>query len=115
MALVCSVSLADSTDLYPKDSTTNPSERLEAKKEQRFERSDLKGPRAKNHPTHAYKSSKAVVAAPTAATDERMGPAAKNYRPWQDDTKAQHVVVSGKEKKDLKGPRAKNHKPWNNP
>ena len=41
-----------------------------------------------------------------------MGPAAKNYKPWQDDTQKQHTIVTKKKKKDLKGPRAKNRKPW---
>jgi hypothetical protein len=42
-----------------------------------------------------------------------MGPAAKNYRPWQDDDSRYHPVVT-KEKENLKGPRAKNRKPWGN-
>ena len=92
----------------------DPLAKTEVKKEQRFERGDLKGPRAKNHPTHQYRTSKVVVAAPSEASEKPTGPAAKNYRPWQDDTRAQHVVVTKKKRKNLKGPRAKNHKPWNN-
>lgn len=109
-----SASLAQGTSHHSPASPTSPPTKTEVKQEQRFEQGDLKGPRAKNHPTHAYRSSPVKVVAPTETAEKRMGPAAKNYRPWQDDTKTQHVVVTKKEKKNLKGPRAKNRKPWDN-
>lgn len=111
---IYSASLAQGTSYHPQTSGSVPPEKTEAKKEQRFERGDLKGPRAKNQPTHAYRSSAVRVVAPTEASEKRMGPAAKNYRPWQDDTKTQHVVVTKKKREILKGPRAKNRKPWDN-
>ncbi len=109
-----SASLAQGTSYHPPASPTPLPNKPEVKQEQRFEQGDLKGPRAKNHPTHAYRSSPVKVTSPTETVGKRMGPAAKNYRPWQDTTKTQHVVVTKKEKKNLKGPRAKNRKPWDN-
>lgn len=106
-----SASLAQGTSYHPQTSSSAPPEKTEVKKVQRFERGDLKGPRAKNHPTHAYRSSPVKVVAPTEASERRMGPAAKNYRPWQDDTQTEHMVVTKKKRENLKGPRAKNRKP----
>ena len=90
----------------------NPPAKTEVKKEQRFERGDLTGPRAKNHPTHRYKPSKLVVEKSATASERRMGPAAKNYKPWQDTVRQQPLTITKKKKKNLKGPRAKNYKPW---
>ncbi len=106
-----SATLAQGTSYHPRTADSTLPQKTEVKKVQRFERGDLKGPRAKNHPTHAYWSSPVKVVAPTEASDKRMGPAAKNYRPWQDDTPTEHVVVTQKERENLKGPRAKNRKP----
>ena len=109
---IYSISLAQSNRYANKtQQIPDPLANTEVKKEQRVERGDLKGPRAKNHPTHQYRASKVVVA-PAEASEKRMGPAAKNYRPWQDDTRTKQVVVTKKKRKNLKGPRAKNHKPW---
>ncbi len=43
------------------------------------------------------------------------GPAAKNYKPWQNKSKddSRTPAVSFPTKETLKGPEAKNHKPWN--
>ena len=110
-----SVSLAQGTSYGNQAKPmADPPAKTAVKKEQRFERGDLKGPRAKNHPDYRYKSSKVAVTAPATVSEKRVGPAAKNYKPWQDDTRTQHVIVTKKEKKDLKGPRAKNRKPWDN-
>ena len=109
-----SASFAQGTSYHsPTIGSTLP-DKTEVKKVQRFKQGDLKGPRAKNYPTHAYRSSPVKVVAPAEPSEKRIGPAAKNYRPWQDDTETQHVIVTKREKKNLKGPRAKNRKPWDN-
>ncbi len=107
-----SASLAQGTSYSLSTADKSLPDRSEVKKEQRFERGDLKGPRAKNHPPNAYRFSPVKIATPTEASEKRRGPAAKNYRPWQDTTRTPHVAVTKKEKKNLKGPRAKNRKPW---
>ncbi|ANW96555.1 hypothetical protein AXE80_09815 [Wenyingzhuangia fucanilytica] len=40
-----------------------------------------------------------------------MGPEAKNYKPWQNETKAT-VVVKENNKRNLRSPEFKNYKPW---
>lgn len=114
LTFIYSASLAQGTSNRQQTPTTRLSDQTVVKKEQRFQLGDLKGARAKNHPTHAYKSSKAVVAAPAEVSEKRRGPAAKNYKPWRDDTETQHLTVTKKKRKNLKGPRAKNRKPWDN-
>ncbi len=42
--------------------------------------------------------------------NQLQGPAAKNYKSWQDSKSETTIVVT--EKKQLQGPEAKNHKPW---
>lgn len=111
--LTYGTSWAQGTVYHLSPSEAIPPDQTEVKKEQRAEVGSLKGPRAKNYPTHRYQASKAVVATP-ATSEKRMGPAAKNYRPGQDNHQAQHVVVTQKKRKNLKGPRAKNRKPWDN-
>lgn len=114
MIFFYSASLAQGTAYRQEAPTILPPDKTEVNKEQRFERGDLKGPRAKNHPTHRYRPSKVAVEAPAQGSEKRMGPSAKNYKPWQDETRTQHVIVTKKKKKNLKGPRAKNRKPWSN-
>lgn len=114
LAFIYSASLAQGTSYRQHAPTTHVPDKTEVKKEQRVELGDLKGPRAKNYPTHKYQSSEVVVTAPAESTEKRMGPAAKNYRPWRDDTEAQRVTITKKERKNLKGPRFKNRKPWDN-
>jgi|GEM_PF-854265 len=42
-----------------------------------------------------------------------QGPAAKNYKPWKEKTKAiTPAIVITDHSKRLQGPAAKNHKPW---
>ena len=114
LALVYNASMAKGTSHHQQDSTVSPSDKTEVKEPQRIKHGDLKGPRAKNYPTHAYQGSSVVVAVPVEGAEKRMGPAAKNYRPWQDDTEVQRATITKKERKNLKGPRYKNRKPWNN-
>ena len=114
MIFLYSASFAQGTRYHQPDSTVPPPNKTEAKRAQRVELGDLKGPRAKNYPTHAYQSSEVVVTAPTKGSEKRVGPAAKNYRPWQDDTQRPRATITKKKKENLKGPRAKNRKPWNN-
>ena len=87
--------------------------RFEVKQEQNYQRGDLKGPRAKNHPDWKYKSSLTVVKHATSPKN-RIGPAAKNYHPGRNNQPAQYQMVTKKDKENLKGPRAKNRKPWRN-
>lgn len=114
LVFVYGVSFAQGTNQKPSASTIKQIGTKEIRQEQRVKLGDLKGPRAKNYPIHAYQPSKVVVAAPTESVKRRMGPAAKNYRPWQDDTETQRVTVTKKERRNLKGPRYKNRKPWDN-
>jgi hypothetical protein len=114
MIFLYSASLAQGTRYHQPDSTFPPPNKTESKQAQRVELGDLKGPRAKNYPTHAYESSEVVVTVPTEKSDKRMGPAAKNYRPGQDDTQRPQTTIAKKKRENLKGPRAKNRKPWDN-
>ena len=114
MALVYSVSSAQGTRYEPSPTATNPPDETEVQQEQSVKLGDLKGPRAKNYPTHAYQGSSVVVAVPAEGAEKRMGPAAKNYRPWRDDTEVQRATITKKKRKNLKGPRYKNRKPWDN-
>lgn len=110
--IACSTSVAQEVSYnFQTKGTMNPPVESEMKSKHRFERSELKGPRAKNHPSWKYNSS-VVTVTPTTPTAKRVGPSVKNYRPWQNDTPTLHLVVAKKERKNLKGPRAKNHKPW---
>ena len=92
-------------------SAPSPPDKANRTETHRFEWGDLKGPRAKNHPTHAYRSSKVVATHPGSSTQKRMGPSAKNYKPWDRDTSHRSVLITSGKKKNLKGPRAKNRKP----
>ena len=114
MLFIYSASLSQGISYRQPTLTTPPPDQAEAKQEQRVRLGDLKGPRAKNYPTHAYQSSKVVVAVPMEGAEKHLGPAAKNYRPWQDDTKTQHGTITKKKRENLKGPRFKNRKPWDN-
>ncbi|MGB3851436.1 MAG: hypothetical protein WA958_15820 [Tunicatimonas sp.] len=108
IALLYTASLAQDSLHQPPWSSVNLPDKTEVKQQQRRKLGDLKGPRAKNYPAHRYHASPVKVKAPR--SEKRMGPAAKNYRPWHTDNSRHHLVVT-KEKEDLKGPRAKNRKP----
>ena len=112
MALVYSASFAQGTRHEQLPTATDPLNEIEQQRERSVKLSDLKGPRAKNYPTHAYQGSEVAVAVPAEGAIKRMGPEAKNYRPWRDDTKVRRVVTK-KKQEDLKGPRYKNRQPWN--
>ena len=112
-------SMAQGTSYKKPKDVDNPPKQTEAKKEQRFSKGELKGPRAKNYPTHRLSASPVVATTPPISNERRMGsarmgPAAKNYKPWQDDRAVSHKLVTQKKRKNLKGPRAKNQKPWDN-
>ena len=111
MALAYSASSAQGTHHEPSPTATNPPDETEVQQEQSAKLGDLKGPRAKNYPTHAYQGSGVVVTVPTEGSEKRMGPAAKNYQPWRDNTEVQRVAITKKKRKNLKGPRYKNRKP----
>ena len=102
------LSLQDNTSVDP------PAD-AKLKREQRLEYGALKGPRAKNYPTWKYQSTPvAVKPAMTPTSTRKLGPAAKNSRPWQNNEPAQRILIKKKEGKRLMGPRAKNRKLWNN-
>lgn len=48
-----------------------------------------------------------------ALNKQMKGPAAKNYKPWENSEKSAKTILVT-QYKQLKGPKAKNHKPWNN-
>ena len=109
---IYSASMAQGTSYSQNKYADNPPDQAEAKKEQRFSKGELKGPRAKNYPTHRLVASPVVATLPQKKLSERrMGPAAKNYKPWQDDTRTPRTLVTKKQRKYLKGPWAKNRKP----
>ena len=114
LVFVYGVSFAQGNNHEPSASATSQIDTEKVQQEQPVKLGDLKGPRAKNYPTHAYQASRVVVAVPAEGSEKRMGPAAKNYRPWQDDTETQRVTITKKERRNLKGPRFKNRKPWDN-
>ena len=115
MLFTYSASLAQNTNYEPAIIANDDLPiHIEIKKVERVKLGDLKGPRAKNYPTHKYTSSQVMVEVPTKVAERLKGPEAKNYKPWKDDTRAQQVVMKKAERKNLKGPRAKNRKPWKN-
>lgn len=112
MALVYGTSSAQGTRHEQSPTAMNPPNEVEVRQEKIVKLGDLKGPRAKNYPTHAYHGSEVNVTVPAKGVPKRMGPEAKNYRPWRDDAKVQRATITQKKRKNLKGPRYKNRKPW---
>ena len=109
---ICGASFASRDSCHASNLVKDdPPIRTEVMNEQKVKLSDLKGPRAKNHPAYKYGASQVVVKAPHTSAERQVGPDAKNDKPWKNDTRTQHIVVTQKERKNLKGPRAKNQKP----
>ncbi|MEP0369069.1 MAG: hypothetical protein ABJN36_06165 [Cyclobacteriaceae bacterium] len=75
-------------------------------------RTDLKGPAAKNYKPWQNKEKSDVVYVVSTA-EKKQGPAAKNAKVWDRKESDQVLVVDmTSEPKKLKGPAAKNSKPW---
>ena len=76
------------------------------------QKSDLKGPKAKNY--KPWKDSSKKPLAVFEANPERLtGPQAKNKKPWDRNQSAeQYLAISTSNRSKLKGPKAKNWKPW---
>lgn len=75
-------------------------------------RTDLKGPEAKNYKPWANEQvdTKDYI---VKTGDVKTGPEAKNAKPWAQDNKEVLVLNMESKKDHKKGPEAKNAKPWN--
>lgn len=74
-------------------------------------RTELKGPAAKNY--KVWEDTSAPTPVYFSADAKLAGPEAKNVAVWQQDNENKILVVSKKREKML-GPEAKNFKPWEN-
>ena len=75
------------------------------------QRSDLKGPAAKND--KVWKSTDQGASLIIVSQHKPLkGPKAKNRKPWETNQKMTHAVITA-DRKDLKGPKTKNRKPEN--
>ncbi|MDN3686586.1 hypothetical protein [Cyclobacterium jeungdonense] len=79
------------------------------------DKSDLKGPAAKNYKPWMKKDKADPKKVYTLSETEKLqGPAAKNKKSWKSDDKNFKEVKLVSTKPRVTGPKAKNAKPWNN-
>ena len=74
---------------------------------------ELKGPAAKNAKPWLNQTTSSIVVVEAPTAIKLMGPAMKNSKPWSDKNTTVTNAISSKAKSRLTGPAAKNAKPWN--